>query len=380
MNANTKKIIYIANGRFPTEKAHGIQIAKMCETFAEDGLRVELIVPRRKNPIISDVFEYYNLKKNFKVIYLPCIDFAKYGRFGFYVQWFSFAFLAFWYNVFRQADIFYFRDEVSLFLLSFFKRTAVEVHDIPESFVSVYYFFIRRADFVISTNTWKRDHLILHGRVSPTKIIVAQNGIDIQEFEIKESKDAIRTRLKLSLNKKIVLYVGNLYQWKGVDVLAEASRYLPEDAQVIFVGGAKKDRDSFFLRHPETKIEVIQHKQHKEIPPYLKTADVVVLPNVSSSYESIYGTSPLKMFEYMASGVPIVASNLPSIQEVLNNKNAYLVSPGDVRELVSGIMMILNDKILANNISQRARNDVRQYTWTVRARRILQFITHDGTR
>ena len=61
------KILYIANARMPTEKAHGIQIMKTCEAFAELGHEVELILPWRFNPIKEDIFEYYNVKKNFKI-------------------------------------------------------------------------------------------------------------------------------------------------------------------------------------------------------------------------------------------------------------------------------------------------------------------------
>ena len=59
------KIIYLANVRLPTEKAHGIQIVKMCEAFAGLGLEVELVVPNRLNSIQDDIFDYYGVKKNF---------------------------------------------------------------------------------------------------------------------------------------------------------------------------------------------------------------------------------------------------------------------------------------------------------------------------
>ena len=61
-----KSLLYVANLRLPTEKAYGIQIAKMCEAFAEYGLKVTLIYPKRNNPNIKEnIFDYYSVKKNF---------------------------------------------------------------------------------------------------------------------------------------------------------------------------------------------------------------------------------------------------------------------------------------------------------------------------
>ena len=70
-----KKLVYIANARIPTEKAHGIQIMKMCEAFSAQVVDVELVLPRRLNRIKENPFDYYGVKKNFKITKLPTIDF-----------------------------------------------------------------------------------------------------------------------------------------------------------------------------------------------------------------------------------------------------------------------------------------------------------------
>ena len=81
-----KKINYVVNIRFPTEKAHGLQIAKMCEAFAREGIDVTLIVPKRKNKIKDDPFEYYDIKTKFKVKKLWTIDIAFHTYLGFVVS------------------------------------------------------------------------------------------------------------------------------------------------------------------------------------------------------------------------------------------------------------------------------------------------------
>ena len=79
------KIIYIANARIPTEKAHGVQIMKMCQAFAKIGNKVTLVLPRRRNPIIADPFEYYVVSQSFNIIKLPTIDLVFLGKIGFLI-------------------------------------------------------------------------------------------------------------------------------------------------------------------------------------------------------------------------------------------------------------------------------------------------------
>ena len=102
------KILYIANIRLPTEKAHGIQIMKMCEAFADIGHKVELIVPWRFNFIKIEPFEYYGVKKNFKITKLPSLDLVWLGRIGFWAQSFTFAEVSGWYALFKKSVHFLF--------------------------------------------------------------------------------------------------------------------------------------------------------------------------------------------------------------------------------------------------------------------------------
>ena len=84
--------------------------------------------------------------------------------------------------------------------------------------------------------------------------------------------------------------------------------------------------------------------------------------------------SPLKMFEYMASGVPIVSSELPSIREVLNETNAVLVKADSAKSLAEGMKQILLNDDLSVNISDNALKDAQEYTWHNRVNNILKFI------
>ena len=121
-------------------------------------------------------------------------------------------------------------------------------------------------------------------------------------------------------------------------------------------------------------ILILGQKQYSEIPYYLKSADVLVLPNSGKSNISKEWTSPIKMFEYMASKKPIIASDLPSLREILNENNAVLVRSDDFKALVNGIKMALNNINFSAKISTQAFKDVKQYTWEKRANNIIRFI------
>jgi len=98
------KIVYIANARIPTEKAHGYTICKMCAEFARAGNTVELIIPSRDNSITADLFDFYGLEKNFAVKKLPTHDFINgrqhYGIFVYFLETINFL----WHLLFLKFD------------------------------------------------------------------------------------------------------------------------------------------------------------------------------------------------------------------------------------------------------------------------------------
>jgi glycosyltransferase involved in cell wall biosynthesis len=384
------KLIYIANARIPTEKAHGFQIMKMCESFAlynandtnfyanaTNKIEVELVIPKRFNKIQEDPFEYYGVKRSFKIKKLPCLDLIpldKYlGNLGLWIESFTFLISAFFYLLFKKADFFYTRDKEILLLTLVKKNFIYEAHGFPQNYF-LYSPFLKRLKRIVVI-TQKLKELFVKKGVPENKVLVAPDAVDLGEFDIKENQEDCRKKLNLPLDKKIVLYTGHLYSWKGVDTLAQASQYLPKNIEIYFVGGTPEDKKKFATRNSQFEIKVIGQRPHSEIPYWLKAADVLVLPNTAKEDISKYWTSPIKMFEYMASKRPIVASDLPSIREILDENNSILVKPDDPESLAEGIKKMLEDKNLAEKISNQAFQDVQQYTWERRAENILKFIS-----
>ena len=367
----TMKILYIANIRLPTEKAHGIQIMKMCEAFARAGHDVELVVPTRRTPITEDAFAYYGVEKIFKITTLRTPDFVRFGRFGFLFSALCFSERVRWLKQFWSADIVYSRDAFVLaqyVLLG--RRTVFEVHSSPSRLSK---FVSRMADSVVVISNGLKEAYVSSG-IPEKKIMVAPDAVGTHLFDNVLLRESEREKLGFPKDEKIVVYTGHLYARKGVDVLADAATYL-QNVRFFFVGGTLDDIEQFRSRWGNQKnIHVTGHVEHAQVPRYLRAADVLVIPNSAKNKDSKYFTSPMKLFEYMASGTPIVASDVPAIREILNERSAFLVEPDNPRLLAEGIKNILKDYSFASTISKQALEDAKNYTWQKRAESILDFI------
>lgn len=375
---SSKKLIYIANLRLPTEKAYGIQIAKTCEAFAELGINLTTVAPYRISKIKDDFFDYYSVKRNFNFKKLFSLDFylsGKLNMFAFGLKNFISAIILSIYAIVRKPDIIYSRDELPLFLLSFFRKNLIyEAHRFSSS-RRLFYRKFKNKNFkvVVITNHLKGDFIKMGFRAE--NVLVAPDGVDLGEFDVDISKEEARSRVGLPLGAKIAMYTGHLFEWKGAAPLLEVARKFQnnlKDVLFVFVGGTDYDIEKFRKKAEGlTNILILGRKPHKNIPFFLKAADVLILPNKKDGGISSFYTSPLKLFEYMASNRPIVASDLPSVREVLNDSNTVFVLPDDVLALAKGIQQAFTD----SSRSEQAFLDVQQYTWQKRAKKILDFIS-----
>ena len=370
------KIIYITNARIPTEKAHGYQIFKMCEEFSNQGAEVELWIPTRDNHIKENNFSFYGVKNNFKIREIKSFDFYIYhkylGKLSFWLQGSWFVLKLLFIRVDKDVIIYTRNPEIGwIFNLKRYK-VIVEVHNWPSK-DRLYRFLIKRSNKIITiTNGLKK--LFLKNSWPENNILVAPDGVDLKKFDIKIDKIQAKEKLNLPTNKKIILYCGSLYLygWKGVDIFLAAAGTLPEDYLAILVGGESNETAKIKNKYGGNNLLLVGRKRHEEIPYYLKSADVLVLPNSGQDEISQYWTSPMKLFEYMAAGRPIVASGLPSIREILNEENAILVEPDNPSALAQGIKDVLNNHSLSDKISRKAFLDVQQYTWKKRVEKICQ--------
>ncbi len=361
------KILYIANVRMPTEKAHGIQIIKMCEAFSRLGHEVELFVPWRFNHIKEDPFQYYSVEKNFTITKIPSIDLVMFGRVGFLIQSLSFAQFASLYVLAKHADIIYSRDELPLWYLIPFKKNLVWEAHMPRKniFARILARHIKR---VVVISNGLRDFFISNG-TPPARILVAHDGVDLTDFMVKVDKKAIRKKLGIPLDRPIAMYIGRLDRWKGAETLLKAGGLL-QDVQVVIAGEGSLLKE-FEGRYPDAIFT--GPLPYRNLPYNQQAADVLIIPNSGGSEVSSLYTSPLKVFAHMASGVPIVASDLPSIREVLNEQNAILVEADSRESFAEGIKRVLLERDKSTLRGSQAILDVNQYTWDKRATMIMSF-------
>jgi len=369
------KLIYIVNVGLPGNWAHCIQVMKMCEAFAANGIEVELVTGLKRDTD-EKIFSFFNIKTKFKITKIPFFDLSARGsgKLNFLIRSLSFLFFARLYVLFKKYDVLYFRTPLAGL---FFNNFYLETHELPAQIKNRHKRNFKKARKIIVLTGFLKQELVKSG-LEEKKIIIAPDAVNLREFQIDLSKEEARRKLSWPLDKKIIAYCGNLYfhDWKGVDILLGSLKYL-ENIFCVLIGGEESDANEIKSRFGTEKLMITGRKPHREIPVCLRAADILVLPNKKGNLTSEYFTSPLKLFEYMAAGRPIVASDLPSIREILNETNAILVKPNDSEELAKGIKRIAGDDILAEKIAGQAAKDVLQYSWEKRAEKIKkEFISH----
>ncbi len=174
-----------------------------------------------------------------------------------------------------------------------------------------------------------------------------------------------------------IVYAGQLYPWKGTGTLVEAMVHLPE-GELHLVGGEGEKISQLREKARRLGVEgrIMFHGQVSplEVRTHLSRAAVAVLPLTNDLISACF-TSPLKLFEYMAAGIPIVASDLPSVREILTGgEDALLVPPADPAALAQAIRRIFREPGLGERLAVQARRKAAQYTWDRRAERLMQFI------
>jgi glycosyltransferase involved in cell wall biosynthesis len=209
------------------------------------------------------------------------------------------------------------------------------------------------------------------------RVIVAPNGVDLERYQNLPSPSEARRRLNLK-DGLAVGFTGHIYPGRGADLLFELARQMPR-VQFLWVGGTP-ELVSYWQKEIQdanlTNVTMTGFIEHSRIPLYQAAADILLMPygrsiSASSGQDIAEVINPMKMFEYMASARAIVSADLPAIREVLKETNAVFCEPGNLNEWKSVIESLLLDETRRLALGAQARKDAQRYTWTERARRIL---------
>ncbi len=374
------KIIYFANIRLPTEKAHGLQIMKTCEALAEAGVGVELVVPIRRNHLTSEPFDFYKVKNNFSITKIGCIDglaWPVFKSFGFWIQTFSFYFRAKKLILPHTTAAVFTRDLVGAWWLAKTgAKVFYELHTIPEKITWLHRAAWSRAAGLVVISNGIKTKLVAEG-VSAKKILVARDAIDLTDYGKQLDKKDCRSMLGLPEDLKIIIYTGHLYDWKGADVLAQAAQLISSENQVYLVGGTAQDIARFKKQYTGSNLHIVGWQDHARIPLWHAAADLLVLPNSARLAISRLYTSPMKLFEYLASGTPLIASDLPALREVVSVEEVVFCAPDDPAALARAIEDTLEPAKYSAALASAAlaaKSTLAAHTWPMRAGTIKEFI------
>jgi glycosyltransferase involved in cell wall biosynthesis len=221
----------------------------------------------------------------------------------------------------------------------------------------------RRSNCILTVSeASKRDILHLFN-VAPEKIVVVYNAID-SHFSVTPSEEAVaRVRERYQLDHRFVLYVGNIKPHKNLVRLIEAFDELRrgelEDLKLLIIG----DQIS---KLPALRRAVHRHKLHKHVRflGYLADDQLAILYRLASvfAFPSLYEGFGLPPLEAMASGTPVVTSNVSSLPEVVGGA-AVLVDPYDVDAIVDGLRRVLTNPTLAAEMRQKGIARAREFSW-----------------
>ncbi|MEK7487284.1 MAG: glycosyltransferase [Planctomycetota bacterium] len=381
---------YIANVRIPSERAHGLQIFKMCEAFMKSGEQLCLVYPVRVQSqsmhSFKDPFQYYEIQQRFRLQKVFCVDLQgwleayvspKIGHILFVLQASTFAFFATLYCGFSREKICFTRDLYFAIFFSFVKKLFhkkmfFEEHMIPGKHHRLYQKMLMKTDGIFVLTSLMKQELETMG-IPSEKIRVAPDACSPFPEYVAFPQEFLPFQEQTRL-----VYTGHLMPWKGVYTLAQAMKYLPSHYSCFFIGGLPKDIQAmkdFITQEQIPNCHLLGHFPIVKIPEFLAAATILVLPNTAKEVISQKYTSPLKLFEYLSAEKPIIASDLPSLREILiHNHNAWLVPPDDPKALAEGILFLKNHLEIVNALAKQAKKESPLYTWENRALRLLEFI------
>jgi|GEM_PF-1494266 len=259
-------------------------------------------------------------------------------------------------------------------------RVVFEAHDIPRGRVAEA--LLRRCigspRFRMVTNCHALADFYRDQRGMPAERLLAlHNGCFVDEYDALRHTDraALRQGLGLPADKLVIVHTGSLYKG-GAELFEHAAAWRPGATEFVHIGGSAAECERW-TRHYEARglrnLRFLPHQPPQEVRRFQRAADLLFF--VSTRNSSIWWcTSPLKVFEYMASGTPILGAALGSLGEVLNPGNAFLYDPDRPASITEALDAFGADAQAAAARAQAALAEARdQYAWQRRARRILAF-------
>jgi glycosyltransferase involved in cell wall biosynthesis len=389
-------ILYVTMARIPGERAHSIQIVRMCSALQERGSNVILISPKRGNEFarkakMKDILKYYGLKTPFLHFKIPVLAIfngnVRVETLSWYIMaWTLSSFTLTLYMVlksFLRKNVYiYVREPLLYILLTIFgwlmkPKIIHEIHELQQFLKDSPRFFwslMERSHLIICIAQALSDVVISHLNKGKEHVFTLHDAVDDEIFKIEYSCPEDLASIKKKY--RIIMYTGHLDKWKRPEFLIDMMKYVVEsDVALVFVGGKEEDisrlRQYVAVNGLNGKVFFLGWRAPAQVPRYFAFADVLV--HYSPPGKAL---SPLKIFEYMLSGRPIAAPRAPGVEEVLKDGiNALLFDPLDPADAARKVMLLLRDKELSEKLASNAKNAaLSKYTYRARAHTLLELL------
>ena len=237
---------------------------------------------------------------------------------------------------------------------------------------------LSRADAVFVVSQTLRAHALELG-IASEKIQVVPNGVDSRRFYPGGRDEHLREKLGLK-GAKVIGFVGGLRPWHGVESLPGLLQTLArefDDLKLVFVGSGPLETDlkvKFAEKKLSDRVVFLGAVAHDNVAPIMRLFDVALAPYPEHAHSFYF--SPLKLFEYLACGVPTVAADIGQIREVVRHgETGWLYKPGDLTALADGCRTLLRDATLRETLGKTGAQMIHEhYTWDHNVRRIEEFM------
>jgi glycosyltransferase involved in cell wall biosynthesis len=365
----------------PSRLASSVHIMKMCDAYVESGIIIpSLFISKGNDSIeISKVFDHYHLNHSFK-IYRHIFSNNKIFRIIY------FFFVLPMLIKLKRFDVVHTRNLSVAYGCSvlFQIPTILELHDSPgsnERTVSIFEKCIKSANLksIIVITKSLESHIRELVPFVESKLLVLPDGVSEKSLAFNSTKAFEKESLGISY-EFICVYTGHLYKGRGIEFIIKLAKSSP-DTGFFIVGGNDSHVNSYKeLSSGMSNIFFMGFVNQELVLKYQKSADVLLMPyenevlvagsrgNSTASY-----ASPLKMFEYMATGNPILSSSLPVLKEILtDNHNALIIPCTDVQGWINAIEDLRKNPELGARLGGQAKLEVQNYTWEKRAQEILK--------
>lgn len=373
------RVCYVGSPELFSKGASSIYIMKMCQAMSKMGFQIELVFPSYDRN--KDIFDYYGVDESFKITVIPYTNFINRQI----VHGFA---SAVYCKINRDSfDLILTTNIIcTYFATKFFNIPTIydAHHPLVNGIAKKMFKSFKDSDNLlkVTANSGGLANMYIKEGLNKEKLIVSHNGVEIERFQTDASISDLRRELGLPADVKIVCYCGNTYSGRGIEMLIEAAlKY--KDLIFLIVGGLEDDNKRYEFMAGERRLKNFLIKgfvPHTEVPKYLKASDVLVIPY--SSGMTIKGgtiatefTSPMKLFEYMAAGKPIVSSALPTITEILEDgKTAALFEADNFGSFCEKLDLVLSNSDYSKTLSENVSSQVLNYTWEARVEKIFELI------